>query len=165
MSLRERTHCVLFTTGATCILMMMATAKGSAQDRAEGESVGYAARARGTVVSGTWVTDAPAEATRHRVLAVAVQSVVIADDSAQASRWRRSSSPAAFNVGPGQPSSRRSKARSSLIGAAIGGAVGVAGGVYVSQATGGDADPWAVPGFAGIGAVIGAITGLVVALF
>jgi len=40
-----------------------------------------------------------------------------------------------------------------------------AGGFYVGEATGGDAHPWAIPAFAGIGAGIGAITGFLLALF
>jgi len=60
---------------------------------------------------------------------------------------------------------RRSRKKMVLIGVAIGGAVGVGGGIYASKATGGDTDPWGVPGFAGIGAAVGAACGFLISLF
>jgi hypothetical protein len=81
-------------------------------------------------------------------------------------QWRRADRPVWLRGGEQGPvKSQRSKRKTALIGTALGGAVGLAAGVYVSQATAGDADPWAIPGFTGVGAAVGALAGFVVALF
>lgn len=90
-----------------------------------------------------------------------VRSLLIPPDRA---RWLRASSRSASDSARAGANGR-SRLRSTLIGAAIGGAVGAAGGLYVGEATGGDAHPWAIPTFAGIGVGVGALTGFVVALF
>lgn len=59
----------------------------------------------------------------------------------------------------------RSRKKATIVGAAIGAIVGVGAGAYASQATGGDTDPWGVPGFAAIGAGVGALSGFVISLF
>ncbi len=64
-----------------------------------------------------------------------------------------------------QVSKGRSRKKAVLIGAAIGGGVGAGGGAYAVYATGGDAEPWVVPAFAGIGAALGAVCGFLISLF
>jgi hypothetical protein len=71
----------------------------------------------------------------------------------------------AFPVTWSTRASSGSKRKATLIGLLIGSGVGVAGGVYASQATGGDTDPWGIPMFGAIGAGAGALTGLLIALF
>jgi hypothetical protein len=65
----------------------------------------------------------------------------------------------------GQPAvaKGRSRKKTVLLGAAIGALVGLGGGVYASQAPGGDTDPWGVPTFSGIG--VGASCGFLISLF
>jgi len=132
---------------------------GSAQTRAD-ENM----RAKCALFGGALTIQHPRiEDTRLTALGPAdVQTVGVPSERA---RWLRETSLPASAARRAPTKSRGSKLRNTLIGAAIGGAVGVAGGFYVGEATGGDAHPWAIPAFAGIGAGIGAITGFLLALF
>ena len=64
----------------------------------------------------------------------------------------------------GSASQGRPRKKAVLMGAAIGAGVGAAGGGYAVYATGGDADPWVVPAFAGVGAAVGAVCGFLISL-
>lgn len=150
---------LLLTIVGSCGLVLVAP-DASAQSVAAGGRGPALYKVSAVAEQGTW--NAP--------LSTAARSAILpASDRSDAVRRRAgliSQARFRFEVAgaPGFAKTPRSKRRTTLIFAAIGGAIGAAGGVYVSEATGGDTDPWGVPGFAGIGAAVGAITGFVAAL-
>lgn len=70
--------------------------------------------------------------------------------------------PEANRVTASNPKSRK---KAMLTGATIGGGVGAGGGAYAVYATGGDAEAWLVPAFAGLGVAVGAACGWLISLF
>ena len=96
---------------------------------------------------------------------------VIAPGSVELRRWQRHPSDSGnrgrsvSEGGRANASNGRSRKKAVLIGTSIGAGVGAGGGAYAMYATGGDAEPWIVPAFAGLGAAVGAICGFVISLF
>lgn len=151
----ERVHCG--RAMAVCAFVLLACADGYAQTTTAERPNGSRSVGALTDVQGFGKSDDLSESARVSV-------------TLRAWQWRpvEASSERRVIVGSdhAKGSPGRSRRKAVLIGAAIGGGVGAGGGAYALYANRSDGgEPWLVPGFAGIGAAVGAACGFLFSLF